>query len=376
LDGIAPFACSDARRQRLLRAQFRLGKKPLPYCERDGRLLFGSEIKAVFAHGNLRREFNRAALPEFLAFGYLSGEESFYDGIRKLMPGHTMTVGPNGKPKIQQYWDIDASKPHESRDENYYVQAYPELLEGAVQSHLMSDVPLGVFLSGGVDSSAVAALMTKLRREPVETFSVGYTEQTYSELPGGSGLFDSMVVFENYPFDSAGVTRADLHLHEVQVRETTNFPLSVQVSLGEHLGLRLAYDPHLFDATTIQRMGRHLLVLLAGITTDPDQPIAQLPMLTTAEREQLLVEWNDTRHEVPAATVELLLRRPREGRRQEAEGDQQPRRPTREGDPRPGGGERDWFEALHHRWPLLWRSGRRAVPSSWTSRGCRRSCRG
>jgi asparagine synthase (glutamine-hydrolysing) len=146
-------------------------------------LLFGSEIKVVFAHGGVRPEFNRTALPEYLAFGYLSGEETFYAGIRKLLPGHTMTVAPNGQAEIRQYWDLDTSKTHESRDENYYVQSYRELLDGAVKSHLMSDVPLGVFLSGGVDSSAVAALMTKMRREPVETFSVGYTEQTYSELP-------------------------------------------------------------------------------------------------------------------------------------------------------------------------------------------------
>jgi asparagine synthase (glutamine-hydrolysing) len=137
----------------------------------------------VLAHGGTRPEFNRAVLPEYLAFGYLSGEESFYAGIRKLLPGHTLTIGPAGKAEIRQYWDLDVSKVHESRDESYYVQSYRELLEGAVKSHLMSDVPLGVFLSGGVDSSAVAALMTKLRREPVETFSVGYTEQTYSELP-------------------------------------------------------------------------------------------------------------------------------------------------------------------------------------------------
>jgi asparagine synthase (glutamine-hydrolysing) len=122
-------------------------------------------------------------LPEYLAFGYLSGEETFYSGIRKLPPGHTMTVGLDGKPAVRQYWDLDASRPHESRDESYYVRSYRELLEGAVESHLMSDVPLGVFLSGGVDSSAVAALMTKIRREPVETFSVGYGEQAYSELP-------------------------------------------------------------------------------------------------------------------------------------------------------------------------------------------------
>jgi len=105
-----------------------------------------------------------------------------------------MMIGADGKAQIEQYWDLDTSKPQEPRganhDEDYYVQSYRELLEGAVNSHLMSDVPLGVFLSGGVDSSAVAALMTKIRREPVETFSVGYTEQIYSELPFARAVSD------------------------------------------------------------------------------------------------------------------------------------------------------------------------------------------
>ena len=183
LRGMFAFAIWNRNTKTLFIARDRLGIKPLCYKLTPERLLFGSEIKAVLAHGGVRPEFNRAALPEYLAFGYLSGEESFYSGIRKLPPGHTMTVGPEGTAEIRQYWDLDTSKTHESRDESYYVQSYRELLEGAVQSHLMSDVPLGVFLSGGVDSSAVAALMTKIRREPVETFSVGYTEQTYSELP-------------------------------------------------------------------------------------------------------------------------------------------------------------------------------------------------
>ena len=183
LRGMFAFAIWNRNTKTLFIARDRLGIKPLYYKLTSERLLFGSESKVVFAHGGVRPEFNRTALPEFLAFGYLSGEESFYNGIRKLMPGHTMTIGPDGKADIRQYWDLDASKTHESRDEKYYVQSYRELLEGAVNSHLMSDVPLGVFLSGGVDSSAVAALMTKIRREPVETFSVGYTEQTYSELP-------------------------------------------------------------------------------------------------------------------------------------------------------------------------------------------------
>jgi asparagine synthase (glutamine-hydrolysing) len=183
LRGMFAFAIWNRNDKTLFIARDRLGIKPLYYKLTPERLLFGSEIKAVLAHGGIRPEFNRAVLPEYLAFGYLSGEESFYAGIDKLLPGHTMTIGHEGKADIRQYWDLDTSKTHESRDESYYVQSYRELLEGAVNSHLMSDVPLGVFLSGGVDSSAVAALMTKIRREPVETFSVGYTEQTYSELP-------------------------------------------------------------------------------------------------------------------------------------------------------------------------------------------------
>src|SRR5208283_3991571 len=183
LRGMFAFAIWNRNTKTLFIARDRLGIKPLYYKLAPERLLFGSEIKVILAHGGIRPEFNRAVLPEYLAFGYLSGEETFYTGIRKLPPGHTLTITPGGKAEIKQYWDLDASHPHESRDESYYVRAYRELLEGAVQSHLMSDVPLGVFLSGGLDSSAVAALMTKIRREPIETFSVGYAEQTYSELP-------------------------------------------------------------------------------------------------------------------------------------------------------------------------------------------------
>jgi asparagine synthase (glutamine-hydrolysing) len=183
LRGMFAFAIWDRNKKTFFIARDRLGIKPLYYKLSPERLLFGSEVKVILAHGGIRPEFDRSALPEFLAFGYLSGQDTFYTGIRKLLPGHTMEIGLNGKAEIRQYWDLDASSTHESRDEDYYVSSYRELLEGAVNSHLMSDVPLGVFLSGGLDSSAVAALMTKIRREPIETFSVGYTEQTYSELP-------------------------------------------------------------------------------------------------------------------------------------------------------------------------------------------------
>ncbi|MGA8273495.1 MAG: asparagine synthase (glutamine-hydrolyzing) [Candidatus Sulfotelmatobacter sp.] len=183
LRGMFAFAIWDAKRKSLFVARDRLGIKPLYYRLTPRNFVFGSEIKVLLTYPGTRPRFNRIALPEFLAFGYLSGDETFYAGVHKLMPGHWLQVNELGEIQIEQYWDLPQASTDTPRPESYYVETYRDLLEDAVSSHLMSDVPLGVFLSGGLDSSAVAALMTKIRREPVETFSVGYSEQTYSELP-------------------------------------------------------------------------------------------------------------------------------------------------------------------------------------------------
>jgi asparagine synthase (glutamine-hydrolysing) len=183
LRGMFAFAIWDTQKQKLFAARDRLGIKPFYYTLDSQRFLFGSEIKVILRYPGLRPKFHRASLPEYLAFGYLSGPETFFRDIRKLMPGHTLELDRNGTLSIVPYWDLHAPQDEPARPEGYYVQGYREQLEQAVDSHLMSDVPLGVFLSGGVDSSAVAALMTKIRREPIETFSVGYAEQSYSELP-------------------------------------------------------------------------------------------------------------------------------------------------------------------------------------------------
>jgi len=182
LRGMFAFAIWDTQQQRLFIARDRLGIKPLYYRLTSECFLFGSEIKVILAHPGVDREANRDGLPEYLAFGYLSGRDTFFSGIRKLMPGHTLELQENGKIQIRRYWDLSFTDDDAHHTEHYYVQTYRDLLEQAVSSHLMSDVPLGVFLSGGLDSSAVAALMTKIRRAPVETFSVGYAEESYSEL--------------------------------------------------------------------------------------------------------------------------------------------------------------------------------------------------
>src|SRR5579864_3329038 len=182
LRGMFAFAIWDRRKRVLFAARDRLGIKPF-YYRWDGRtFLFGSEIKTILAYPGVSAEFNRGTLAEYLAFGYLTRPETLFDGIQKLMPGHTLELAEGGEPKIERYWDLMAGDDDASHGREYYVKQYRELLEGAVSSHLMSEVPVGVFLSGGLDSSAVAALTAKLRG-PIETFSVGYKETAFSELP-------------------------------------------------------------------------------------------------------------------------------------------------------------------------------------------------
>src|ERR1700746_6083 len=183
LRGMYAFAIWDRRKREMFIARDRLGIKPL-YYHYDGKtLLFGSEIKAILAHPGVSAEFNRATLAEYLAFGYIREPETMYAGIKKLLPGHTLELGETGELRITQYWDLTVQADDGSHSRQHYVDRYRALLQECVSSHLMSDVPLGVFLSGGLDSSAVAALTTKIRKEPIEPFAVGYGEEKFSELP-------------------------------------------------------------------------------------------------------------------------------------------------------------------------------------------------
>src|SRR5580704_10007583 len=181
LRGMFAFAIWNQRERRMFIARDRLGIKPLYYRFDGGTFLFGSEIKAM--HTAVKPEFNLTALAEYLAFGYLARQETMFAGIRKLLPGHTLEIGETGDLKISQYWDPSTPQNEVERPRAYYVKGYRDLLEDAVGSHLMSDVPLGVFLSGGLDSSVVAALATRARGRPIKTFSVGYAEDAFSELP-------------------------------------------------------------------------------------------------------------------------------------------------------------------------------------------------
>jgi asparagine synthase (glutamine-hydrolysing) len=183
LRGMFAFVIWDRRRRILFAARDRLGIKPF-YYRWDGKsFLFGSEIKTILTYPGVDAEFDRGRLAEYLTFGYITGPQTMYAGIRKLVPGHTLELSERGEPKISRYWDLVVPVDELPREHSYYVKNYREKLESAVGSHLMSDVPLGVFLSGGLDSSAVAALTAKIRGDKIQTFAVGYGEEEFSELP-------------------------------------------------------------------------------------------------------------------------------------------------------------------------------------------------
>jgi asparagine synthase (glutamine-hydrolysing) len=182
LRGMFAFAIWDRRKRVLFAARDRLGIKPFYYRWDGNSFLFGSEIKAILAFPGVAAEFNRGALAEYLAFGYLTGPQTMFAGIHKLMPGHTLELTEEGEPRSQRYWDLTTETDPEPHSGKYYVGRYREMLEAAVSSHLMSEVPLGVFLSGGLDSSAVAALTKAIRGDRIKTFSVGYDEEQFSEL--------------------------------------------------------------------------------------------------------------------------------------------------------------------------------------------------
>ena len=185
LRGMFAFAIWDARSKKLFCARDRLGIKPFYYTLFGDRFAFASEIKALLELPGLTPRLNRLALPEFFALGYLSSEETMFEGINKLMPGCHLVfdLGRGDKePQITQYWELDVSSPDHKLKEADCIGQFSELFAEAVRTHLRSDVPLGVFLSGGLDSSSIAAVVASLRKEPIQTFSVGYSEDQYSEL--------------------------------------------------------------------------------------------------------------------------------------------------------------------------------------------------
>jgi asparagine synthase (glutamine-hydrolysing) len=180
LRGMFAFAIWDEKREELLLARDRVGKKPLLYAEVGGKLIFGSEFSALLLHPEVSRELEPDAIHYYLSFMCVPAPLTAYRAIRKLEPGHTLRWR-KGETRIERYWQPDFTKKLKIDEEEAGERAL-EVLRDSVRVRLMSEVPLGAFLSGGIDSSAVVALMSEASSEPVKTFSIGFEEQDFSEL--------------------------------------------------------------------------------------------------------------------------------------------------------------------------------------------------
>jgi asparagine synthase (glutamine-hydrolysing) len=224
LRGMFGLAIWDAPRRTLLLARDRTGIKPLHYVERGGRLYFGSEIKSLLAAGVVDPRLDLAALDHYLAFLYTPQDASIFANVRKLPPGHYLRWR-DGRVETQPYWRIGAEETFPG-SEPEAIEELRRVLADAVRSHMISDVPLGAFLSGGVDSSAVVGMMAQASPRPVKTFSIGFDEPSFDELehartvathfgtehhefvvrPDGLSILDRLIAHFDEPFaDSSAI---------------------------------------------------------------------------------------------------------------------------------------------------------------------------
>src|SRR5213594_3157437 len=184
LNGMFAFAIFDARENRLVLGRDRAGEKPLYYLEHDGEVMFASEIKTLLAHPRVRREPDLRALTRYLLYGYFPAPHTPFAGVRKLPAGHLL-IAERGRLRIEPYWDLRRFFPGASKrrepSEDEAAREVRRLLQEAVRLRLRADVPVGVFFSGGVDSSSIAALAVEASGRPVPTFTVGFDDPDFNE---------------------------------------------------------------------------------------------------------------------------------------------------------------------------------------------------
>ena len=176
LTGMFAFAIWDAKKRRMVLARDRLGIKPLYYTLQDGRLRFASEIKALLADGTVERSVNPQGLFDLLGYEFTPAPDTLFKGIHKLLPGHLLILEADGRSRLSRYWTLERHEVDSS------PSALVTLLEQVCADHLMSDVPVGSFLSGGIDSSSIVQFVSQTMTSPLQTFALGYREKSYSEF--------------------------------------------------------------------------------------------------------------------------------------------------------------------------------------------------
>ncbi len=209
LNGMFAFAIWDRSEKTLFLARDRIGKKPLHYGLYDGGIVFGSEIKALLKHPKIVREIDLGSLNKYLSYEYVPAPGTIFKSIQKVRPG-CFLLYKNGEVKTEKYWDIPLSDhPISYKTEDEYVEELREILEKSVRSRLLADVPVGVFLSGGLDSSLVAA-MAKRNNEDIECFSIGFDDSSFDERKYAARVAQSLHLKQNLRIFSMSEMLANL----------------------------------------------------------------------------------------------------------------------------------------------------------------------
>ncbi len=233
LRGMFGIAVWDSRERTLFIARDRMGIKPLYYTCKNQSLIFGSEIKALLEHPAVLATLDLRGLANYLSLKYVPAPGTLFEGIQSLPPGHYLMVKDGGV-TIQRYWDVSYAKPSKAKSEVEYIEEATELLRESVRLRLRSDVPFGAFLSGGVDSSTIVALMAEQMSEPVKTFSVGFGD--------GDELPYAKLVADRFGCDhhTLHITAADFIDHAESVLWHMDQPIADQATVATHMVARLA----------------------------------------------------------------------------------------------------------------------------------------
>ncbi|MDQ1592800.1 MAG: hypothetical protein QOG71_3427 [Pyrinomonadaceae bacterium] len=257
LNGMFAFALWDARRRKLFVARDPFGEKPLYWGVFEGRLLFASEPKVLLAHPSVRTRLNTDALRQYLSFDYVPAPLSIYEGIQKLPAAHALTL-EDGRVEVRPYWQLSYRKPERQPSEEEAAARVEELLADSVRLRLVADVPLGVLLSGGVDSSAVAALAVRASAETVKTFSISFAEKSFDESSYARGVADF------------------LHTDHHEERLNSNLAADLIGEIGSWMDEPLS-DPSVVPTYLLSRFTRqHVTVALGG--DGGDEIFAGYPM--------------------------------------------------------------------------------------------------
>jgi asparagine synthase (glutamine-hydrolysing) len=245
--GMFALAVWDQRRETLFLARDRVGKKPLFYTQAGDRFLFASELQALVVDPAVSRNVDATAIDDYLTYGYVPAPKTAFSGIHKLLPAHWLTLrpGPDGfEVRTQRYWRLPYG-PKLKMDEEEASEALLEQLTEAVRLRLIADVPLGVMLSGGIDSGIVTALMSRLSDKPVKTFAIGFEDQAFNELP------DARRVAQQYATEH----------HELIVRPNA---LEVLPTLVRHYGEPYADSSAIPTYYVAQLTSQHVKAVLNG----------------------------------------------------------------------------------------------------------------